>query len=179
MNTITMTSRGGLVVELSQSEFDQVSSRLGPVYARESILSDAGRALKHRRELAAHYRQILSIDDLALIGGTALQMMRDAAIHNAAREMGCGPFVERVQAGRHVDPDVWARIVERAVAWAGGPEALDGDPTDVIWCAAAGALGFSTDEDAEYNRRWLRPSWVITAPDGWDGQPASAPAAIA
>jgi hypothetical protein len=176
MNTVKLVSRAGLIVEMPQSEFDLMSSQLGPVRARERALSDAGRALKHRRELAAYYAQTLAEQDQELIRATARQMMRDFAIQQAARELGYGNYVDRIARGGMVPAESWARAVSRATERAGN---IDDTPDDGDICAAAEQLGFLTERGADWDRRWLFPHWTITAPDGWNGQPADAATATA
>lgn len=174
MSTTTLTARSGLTVTIPQSEMDAISARLGPVSARQHILSDAGRALKHRRDLMTYYAQTLSDDDLSLIRAVARQMIRDSAIYVAATELGYGNYVTRAAAGRPM-PESWDRIVSRAIAWAGE---IDDTPTDRDLVIATQRLGFLTEDDAEYSRNYVRPTWTITAPDGWDCKPANTPEAL-
>ena len=159
MNTVVkLVSRAGLVAEVPQSEFDLLSFRLGPVRAREHALSDAGRALKHRRELAAYYAQTLSAQDQELIRATARQLLRDCAIQQAARESGYGNYVDRIARGGMVNHDQWSRIVERATNRAGN---IDDTPDDAALCAAAEQLGFRTERTADWDRLWVFPGWKI------------------
>lgn len=174
MNT-TITARSGLTVTMPQAEFDEICTRRGPVAAKQLVLSDAGRALKHRRELAAFYAQQLSAEDQMLINAVARELIRDAIIHQAARELGYGNYVDRVQMGRSVNDAQWARIIERSLGWAGE---IDDTPDDGARSVAAQKLGFLTEHDAEYSRYWTVSDWQITAPNGWDGQPASAAEAL-
>ena len=172
MSFVKLVSRAGLVAEIPQSDFDALSLSLGPVRARERVLSDAGRALKHRRELAAYYAQTLDEHDQEMIRATARQLLRDVAIQSAAAEIGYGNYVARVAAGRPVNPEQWARIVSRATERAGN---IDDTPDDAALCAAAEQLGFRTERTADWDRRWLFPGWKISAPDGWNGQPSQVP----
>ena len=173
---VKLVSRAGLVAEIPQSEFDLVSASIGPVRARERVLSDAGRALKHRRDLAEFYAQNLTPQDQELIRATARQMIRDVEIQIAARELGYGSYVDRVARGGHVNPEQWARVISRATERAGH---IDDTPDDGWLCAAAEQLGFASERTAEWDRRWLFPDWKISAPDGWNGQPATAATATA
>lgn len=176
MSLVKLVSRAGLVVEIPQSEFDLVSASIGPVRARERVLSDAGRALKHRRDLAEFYVQTLTESDQQLIRTTARQMVRDIEIQIAARELGYGSYVDRIARGGHVNPDQWARVIARATERAGN---IDDEPDDAMLCAAAEELGFASERTAAWDRRWLFPDWKISAPDGWNGQPATAATATA
>ena len=181
MSIVKLVSRAGLAVELPQSEFDQLSLAIGPVRARERVLSDAGRALKHRRELAAHYAQALTDADRANVNQMARAMIRRTAIEVAARELGYGNYLDRIDRGGAAaemiaSSESYQRAIRQATERAGN---IDDTPTDDYLCAAAEALGFSTERTADWDRRWLCTGWVITAPDGWDNQPAALATATA
>lgn len=176
MSTVTLVSRAGLVADIPQADFDKLLLQIGPVRARERILSDAGRALKHRRELAAHYAQTLTEADLANINQMARAFIRREAIERAAYDLGYGSTIDRVNRGGRVDEISYGRIVSRATEWAGN---IDDTPDDGALCYAAEQLGFTTERTADWDRNWLRPTWKITAPDGWNQQPAETPTALA
>jgi len=167
-NVNTFTSRNGLSVTIPQPIFDQMLGSLGTLSGvRERVLNDAGRALKHRRELADFYAQELTAEQRQQVAQVASAMIRQDAIYSAACEMGYQPYVDRAIAGRPTNDAQWARIIERAREHAGQ---IDDTPTAEDLNSAMSELGMLTGNDAEYSRRLTLPTWSISAPDGWNGQ---------
>lgn len=173
--TITLISRNGLAVTLPQSDYGQYLAVCGSIEkTRERVLSDAGRALKHRRTLAQFYAQELSDEQRQQVDQVARAMVRQDAIYEAASELGYGPYVDRKISGRPTNDAKWERIVARATEWAGQ---IDDTPSDSYISVAMYELGLMTEDDAGYSRRFTEPTWGISAPDGWNGQLAAAPEA--
>lgn len=195
MNTCTFNSAAGLVVSVPESEIEAIMEKLAAERylpygmakltieqrAKSAVLSTAGRALKHRRDLAAYYAQEISPDDLEFARTIALQAKREGAVIAAAYDLGYGPYMSRSLAGRHVDPDTMGRIRERATERARSEiEYVESEPLtldDIDY--GLKMMGYMISDDAEYSRALTHPTWEITAPDGWNGQLSTAQEATA
>ena len=174
---ITITSARGLSVTLPLSEYADLIAARGEPVAKQTLLSEAGRALKHRRALAEYYSQELTEVDHALITQIVRALRRQQAIYAAAHELGYGNYIARVETGRPVNEDQWERIMQRSRERANYSD----DPTPATADEIAFAIermGRLSDRDAQYSRRHLMPTWEITAPDGWDMLPAATPVAL-
>lgn len=195
MSQITYTSSNGMTVSIPAAEHAAITAAvaerkyahgLGPALTLEQrvkscVLNAAGRALKHRRDLAAYYVQEIPADDLEFARAIAVQAKREGAVIAAAYDIGYGPYMARSLAGRHVDPGTMGRIRERAAERARTEiEHLKREPLtldDIDY--GLKAQGYMVSADAEYSRCLTMPTWVITAPDGWNGQLATAQEATA
>jgi len=182
MEQITLTSARGLVVSVPIAEYSNRLLSASTDTVRASILSDAGRALKHRRILADFYAQTLTASQRAQVRAHAVALSRRTNILNAARDLGYGEYVNRVTAGRPVPDETWSRIMDRATDRAGYARlGVDSEyeptPADIEF--AMGDLGYITGHDASYSRRFTEPTWQITAPDGWNGQSSECAEAVA
>ena len=178
---IVLESRAGLRVELPESEYAAAIATDGITRARERLLSEAGRALKHRRELAQFYAQEIDDAQRNLIQAVARQLVRAAAVDEALRELGGGLYLTRIAFGgavaeRTADSPPYQRLRARAVERAGN---IDDTPDEGAIAEAMRLLGLLTEQDAQWSRRHLRAGWTIAAPDGWDGAPALAAEAMA
>jgi len=195
MNTRTFNSAAGLVVSVPEAEVEALMTRLSAERylpygtanltieqrAKSAVLSAAGRALKHRRDLAAYYAQEITADDLEFARAIAVQAKREGAVISAAYDMGYGPYMARSLAGRHVDTDTMGRVRERATERARTEiEYVESEPItldDVDY--GLKMMGYMVRADAEYSRALTQPTWEITAPDGWNGQLSTAQEATA
>lgn len=173
MSTVTFTSKCGMTVTLPESEAQSIINANGPVKGRELILTYAGAALKRRRELEAFASQSVSPEVMAEATYLAKAAHIQSETWHYACELGYGEYVNRVSAGRHVNQEQFARIMERTSrTYSDALAALDHyKPTPAEIQVALGEMGYLTEFDAEYCRaRGLRPAWEITVPAGWDGQ---------
>lgn len=195
MNTCTFNSAGGLVVSVPEAEIEALMTRLAAERylpygvakltieqrAKSAVLSAAGRALKHRRDLAAYYAQEIPADDLEIARAIAVQAKREGAVIAAAYDIGYGPYMARSLAGRHVDTDTMGRVRERATERARSEiEHVEREPltlADIDY--GLKMMGHMVSADAQYSRCLTKPTWEITAPDGWNGQLSTAQEATA
>ena len=190
MNTCTFKSAAGLVVSVPEAEVEALMTRLSAERylpygtanltieqrAKSAVLSAAGRALKHRRELAAYYVQEISAEDQEFARAIAVQAKREGAVIAAAYDMGYGPYMARSLVGRHIDTGTMGRIRERAAERARTEiEHVEREPltlSDIDY--GLKMMGYMVSADAEYSRALTQPTWQITAPDGWNGQLSTA-----
>lgn len=189
-NMITFISSGGLTVSIPESEHRAIVDAIinegdmprwmGTLTleqrVKSHVLNAAGRALKHRRDLAAYYAQEIPAADLELARAIAVRARRDGAVIAAAYDMGYGSYMARSLAGRYVNPDTMGRVMERATERARTElEHVESEPltlADVDY--GLKQIGYMVSDDAEYSRAYTQPSWGITAPDGWNGQLSTA-----
>lgn len=155
--------RNGLTVLIPDDEYGILLALHGQSGAYAYVLNQAGRVLKHRRELSVIYHQVLSDDEKTQVECIARSVAVQAAIDAKIREMGYGNYLSRRDQGGMM-PESFTRIVNRAYNVAHESITVTEDDRSV----AMSLLGFYTDFDRQWSERVVSGcKWEITAPDGW------------
>ena len=163
-----ITSKQGMTVELSDDEYGVMLAEYGEQGARYQILSDAGRAYKHKQQLKNYREQVLTPEQLAQVESVARSSAVQSVIDAYLIENGFSAYIKKRDLGGML-PESWSRTVERArEACQDEIECLTISDRDRDY--AMSMLGFLTDDDrqrSEHISNWC--TWKITVPDGWGG----------
>jgi hypothetical protein len=160
------SKRSGLTVVVPDDEYGVLLATHGEHGAYEYVLNQAGRVLKHRRELEEIRNQVLTDDQRNQVESAARALAIQNIIDIYLCENGYSAYVDKRNRGGML-PESFSRTVERARESC-ADEIERSTPTDDDRNYAMTMLGFYTEDDRRWSERvssWC--NWEISAPEGW------------